>query len=424
MRDGERGSRDGGGGVSARWVTPVARIAPRAAAENIAAAGPRWGAFALVCAAYLAATVGEALLSPTFPSAADDLGTDLALEGLAFAVLTGSIAVANLVGGALLHRVGASRLIVAAMVATAIGSVVAATAQAFGQLLVSQVLMGAGAGLFFPAGLQAVGVLAGPARKGFAMGIYGVAFSGGLTLAAVLAAIGASHGWRLAFWASAGFAVAAGVLVLCGFRAPPPPPVEDGARARVRDVLGLPTAVGSIGTVCQYGAIPFLPTYAVDRWGLTAGAAAALLAVGRVLSIVAKLVSGASADRVGPRTSAQRTGLLLVVTGLGWVLLPGGWVTYAAAAVFAGVVSSLFPIANLLALERFGGQGGAIGLYRSVQIGVGALTSAVIGVVGHAIGLRPTLAVAVATPALLLLIRRPRAAAGSHAGASEGRGAT
>jgi hypothetical protein len=65
----------------------------------------------------------------------------------------------------------------------------------------------------------------------------------------------------------------------------------------------------------------------------------------------------------------------------------------------------LFPIANVLALDRFGGQGGAIGLYRSAQIGVGALTSAVIGVVGHAIGLRPTLAIAVTTPALLLLIR-------------------
>jgi MFS family permease len=370
-------------------------------------AAPRWGAFALVCAAYLAATVGEALLSPTFPSAAEDLGTDLALEGLAFGVLTGSIAVANLVGGVLLRRVGATRLIVSAMVATALGSVVAATAQGFGQLVVSQVLMGAGAGLFFPAGLQAVGALAGPARKGFAMGIYGVAFSGGLTLAAVLSAVGASHGWRLAFWVAAGFAAAAGVLVLVGLRAPPAPAGAAGERARARDVLGLPTAVGSIGTICQYGAIPFLPTYAVDRWGLSAGAAASLLAVGRVLSIVAKLVSGASADRVGPRTSARRTGLVLVLTGLGWVLLPGGWLTYALAAVFAGVVSSLFPIANVLALERFGHQGGAIGVYRSVQIGIGALTSAAIGVIGHAIGLRPTLAVAVACPVLLLWICRP-----------------
>jgi predicted MFS family arabinose efflux permease len=391
-------------------VSEVATTRPvQARHAETGAAAPRWGAFALVCAAYLSATVGEALLSPTFPSAAGDLDTDLALEGLAFAVLTGSIAVANLVGGALLGRIGAARLIVSAMVATAAGSAVAATAQGFGELVVSQVTMGAGAGLFFPAGLQAVGVLAGPSRKGLAMGIYGVAFSGGLTLAAVLSAIGAAHGWRLAFWASAGLALAAAVVVLAGLRVPPSTREAGGRRARLGEVLGLPTAVGSIGTICQYGAIPFLPTYAVARWGLTAGAAAGLLAVGRVLSIVAKLVSGASADRVGPRTSARRTGLVLVATGLGWVLLPGGWVTYALAAVFAGVVSSLFPIANVLALERFGGQGTAIGLYRSVQIGIGALASAVIGVVGHTVGLRPILAVAVTSPVLLLWICRDRA---------------
>ncbi len=45
-----------------------------------------------------------------------------------------------------------------------------------------------------------------PARPsaGFAMGIYGVAFSLGLTAAAVLGAIGAGVGWRTPFWVAAG----------------------------------------------------------------------------------------------------------------------------------------------------------------------------------------------------------------------------
>ena len=362
-----------------------------------------WAAFALVCLAYLAATTGEALLSPVFPVAADDLGLDLALGGVAFGVLTATIAAANLVAGALLPRFGAARLIAAAMGFTAIGGLVAALAASFPQLLLAQVLLGAGAGLYFPPGLQAVGLLAGPRRRGFAMGIYGVAFSAGLTLAAVLGALGASQGWRAPFAVAAGLALLAGVTMLW-LKVPAAMPSAE--RVTVRAVLGTPTAVGSVGAICQYGTISFLTTFAVVEWGFTAAAAAALLAVGRVLSIVAKLVSGASADRVGPRASARRTAAVLVATGLGWSLLPASPPVYVLAAVFAGTVSSIFPIANLLAVETFGQHGGALGLYRSVQIGVGAVTGLLVGVLGEALGLRPVILATVLTPLALFWICR------------------
>jgi MFS transporter, DHA1 family, inner membrane transport protein len=366
-----------------------------------------WIPFALVCVAYLAVTVGEQVLSPVFPTAADDLGLTVSQGGLAFGVLTASIAASNLIGGFLLRRWSAAALIRSAAAVAAIGAVVAATANGFGQLLGAQVLLGAGAGLFFPAGLQAVSLTAG-ARKGFAMGIYGVAFSGGLALAALLGAVGAGAGWRTAFWVSAGLSVTAVVATLAlRVRAPHP----EGGHAGIpwRRIFGLPTAVGSVGAVCQYGAIPFLTTYAVVEWDLSKARAATLLAVGRVISIVAKLVSGARADRVGARASARSTGIVLVLTGLGWVLLPAGLPAYAMAVVFAGWVSSLFPVANVLAVERFGQNGAALGAYRSAQIGIGAAAGAVIGLVGDQVGLRPTLLVAVVTPALLLWIcREPR----------------
>jgi predicted MFS family arabinose efflux permease len=364
---------------------------------------PHWGAFALICLAYLAATTGEALLSPVFPVAADDLGLDLALGGLAFGTLTATIAVANLVGGALLPRFGAARLIGAAMVFTALGGLGAAAAPSFAALLGAQVLLGAGSGLSFPAGLQAVGIVAGPRRRGFAMGIYGVAFSGGLTLAAVLGALGAASGWRVPFLAATVLAVAAGISTLWLNL---PPVASDGPRTRLAEVLGMPTAVGSVGAVCQYGTVSFLTTFAVEQWGLTAASAAVMLAAGRVLSIVAKLVSGASADRVGPRISARRTAAVLTATGLAWALLPASPVVYALAAVFAGTVSSLFPIANLLAVERFGQRGGALGVYRSVQIAIGAAAGVAMGVVGEAVGLRPVVVVTVLLPLVLFWVCR------------------
>jgi len=368
---------------------------------------PQWGPFALVCLAYLAVTVGEQMLSPVFPSATDEFGLTAADGGLAFGLLAGSIAIANLVGGALLHHLRADRLIALSGLVTAAGAVVAAVAPGFGVLVAAQVMLGTGAGLFFPAGLQAVSLLAGPNRKGFAMGIYGVAFSAGLTLAAVLGAIGAGGEWRIAFWIAAGLALASVVTSLwIGTTAPR----SSGPRPRVpvRQALGLPTAVGSIGAICQYGAIPFLTTFAVREWGMREASAALLLAIGRVVSIIAKLISGAGADRIGPLASVRSTAVVLVATGVAWVLLPAGLVTYALAAIFAGTVSSLFPSANLLAVERFGQNGAALGAYRSAQVGIGAAAGALIGVMGDVVGLRPTLMVAVVSPLFLLwLCREP-----------------
>ncbi|HEX7094356.1 MAG TPA: MFS transporter, partial [Acidimicrobiales bacterium] len=298
---------------------PSTTVAP--ADEPVAR--PHWAALSLVCFAYLAATVGEQVLSPVFPTAADDLGLSESAGGIAFGTLAASIALANLAGGALLRRHGVARMLTFAAIASTLGSTLAALAPGFALLVAAQVFLGIGAGFFFPAGLQAVALVAGPSRKGFAMGIYGVAFSGGLTLAALLGTLGASQGWRSAFWVSAALSAAA-VIVSPTLRVHA---TVSGPSRRVplRVILGLPTAVGSVGAICQYGAIPFLTTFAVAEWGLSEAGAAGVLAAGRVISIVAKLVSGAGADRVGPRASARSTGLVLVVTGLAWVLLPGGW---------------------------------------------------------------------------------------------------
>jgi predicted MFS family arabinose efflux permease len=394
-----------GGSLPLHTVSEMADTSPARADGRTSGDGVQWFAFTLVCTSYLAVTVGEQLLSPLFPVARDELGLSLADGGIAFGVLTASIAIANLIGGAWLTRTGPLTTIRASTVATMVGSVIAATADGLGQLVIAQVFMGLGAGLFFPGGLQLIARLAGPNRRGMAMGIYGVAFSIALTVAAVLGAAGASQGWRIAFWIGGGIALVA--LAASGAiregREPGPHPGPIDWRA----VAGLPTVVGAVGAVCQYGSIPFLTTYAVDRWGLREASAALLLAAGRVVSIAAKLIAGASADRIGPMRSAQRTSLVLMATGLGWVLLPGGWITYAIAAIFAGTVSSLFPIANLLAVERFGRHGGALGAYRSAQIGFGALAGFAIGLLGEQVGLRPVLAVAALAPAVLIWACRP-----------------
>jgi predicted MFS family arabinose efflux permease len=363
-----------------------------------------WGAFVLLCLAYFVTTTGEQMLSPLFPTVADDLGLSVTQGGIAFAVLTGAIAVTNLVGGAALRHFAPSTLVRMAAAAGVAGCVVNAVAGNYATLLAGQALLGAAAGLFFPAGLQGVGIAAGPAKRGFAMGIYGVAFSLGLTAAAVLGAIGAGLGWRTPFWIAAVLFLGAGIAAWWTDLGPRTASTDRSVPWR--EVLTLPTYVGIVLAVLQYGAIPFLTTFAVTRWGISAAAAATVLIVGRLLSIVAKVIGGASADRIGAKASARRTSIVLTATGLAWVLAPGNIATYAIAAVFAGTVSSLGPVANILAVERFGQNGMALGMYRSVQIALGAAGSAVVGVVAGAVGLRPTLAVATLVPLALLWICR------------------
>lgn len=391
--------------------------APSPARDVDATGRPHWGVFALICLTYLVSTTGEQMLSPLFPTAKDDLGLTVGQGGVAFGLLSISIAVTNLVGGAALRRVRPVVLIRWASLVGVGGAVVTAVAPGYLVLLLGQILLGAAAGLFFPAGLQSVGITAGPSRRGFAMGLYGVAFSLGLTLAAVLGSVGAAFGWRVPFWIAAGlFTVSA---ITCSWmRVPAPTSDTHKEKVSIREVMSLPTAVGTVLAVCQYGAIPFLATFAVTQWGISASSAATVLIVGRLLSIVAKVIGGASADRVGARTSARRTGLLLTATGLAWVLMPAGLPTYALAAIFAGMVSSLGPVANTLAVERFGQNGMALGMYRSIQIALGALASAIVGLVADRVGLRPTLAVAALVPlALLWICREPR----HHAPVDSGR---
>ena len=227
---------------------------------------PRWGSFALVCVAYLVATTGEQLLSPVYPTASKDLGLGVGQGGIVFGLLTGSIAVFNLVGGVLLRRMSPGRSDPQRRVhrrrrqrrhrhRTLPHPPDPRPDRAWRQRQACSSQRGFRRWLCSP----------GPAKKGFAMGIYGVAFSGGLTLAAVLGAIGSSYDWRISFWVAAGLGA---VAVIGGAGEARAKPVSgQPARFSLRTVMALPTAVGTVLSVCQYGAIPFLTTFAVDAVG-------------------------------------------------------------------------------------------------------------------------------------------------------------
>jgi predicted MFS family arabinose efflux permease len=367
--------------------------------------------FATATVGYLAVTTGESLLAPLLPLLRDELGLDLRGAGLALGLVSAAIAVGNLGGGALLARRGARQGTVAGLAVVAAGGVVAAASQGPTSFLLGQALLGLGSGVFFAAGLRAVGVLGG-SRRGLAMGLFGVAFSGGLALAALLAALAGVWGWRTSFVAVAVLALATALAAALAPMPGRPPPAGGGASgpgAVVRRLLASPLLVGGVAAASQYGTVGFLPSFAVTAWGLSPATAALLLGAARLLSVPAKLVSGNAADQADSYRIARRLGLLLAVLGACWTLAPVPVpVAPLAAVAFAAFVSGLGPVANVLAFERYGGSGMLLGAFRSAQIGLAAAAGAGIGAASAAFGLRPVLAAAALLPLVLLPLGRPR----------------
>jgi len=370
-----------------------------------------WVAFGATSAAYMAVTVGESILAPLYPAAAGDLGLGLGDAGAALGLLTGSIAVANVAGGFLLARCGPKAGIVAALTLAAAGAAVAATAPGVWPFLAGQVLLGLAAGTFFASGIQTVGTLGGASRRGMVMGVFGVAFSAGLTLAALLGAAGAVLGWRAAFAATGVFAALAALGVAVADLPPAPRAPRGGARRPLRDALGLAAGVGSLAAATQYGTVVFLPVFAVSVWDVEPGAAALLLAAGRTLSVPAKAVAGHLSDRIGPLATTGHLGIALAASGVAWVVAPDGRWGAVPAVAFVAAVSAVFPIANVLAFGELGDRGPLLGAFRSVQMGAGAAAAAAIGTGAHALGLRPALLASLIAPVLLVVLSRRAGAA-------------
>lgn len=368
-------------------------------------------AFAAVTGGYLAATTTESVLAPAFPLLAEDLDLGTGTAGVLFGVLAAGIAVGGLAGGLVLVRRGPRLGATLGLAVAAAGSFSTAASGSLTTVLVSQVVAGFGSGLFFASGLWGAATLGGR-RRGLAMGVFGVAFSGGLALGAAFAALGSALGWRASFVA-VGCLVAASAAAMAPVGIPRPEPRPAGPRPSVRRAFAAPLAVGGIAAASQYGTVAFLPLFAVEAWDVSPATAALLIVAARILSIPAKLISGNASDGTSAIRIAARLGLLLAALGLWWTSVPGAEYAAWAAVLFAAFVGGLGPIANVLALDRLEGRAHLLGAFRSSQIGIAAAASVLIGGAAELVGLRTALIVAAAVPASLALVQLAQARSSS-----------
>lgn len=365
--------------------------------------------FAAVTGGYLATTAAESLLAPAYPLVARDLDFGTGFAGIAFGVLAGAIAIGGLLGGLVLARLGARAGLLGGLALVTVGAGATVVAEGSGSLLAAQIVLGLGSGAYFASGLRSAAILAGDGRRGLAIGLFGVAFSAGLAIAGLLAALGQAWGWRTSYAIAAALALVSVVTIL---------PVRVRVPARVRptsttlrglhEALRHPVTVGGVAAASQYGTVAFLPIYAVDTWGFSPATAALTVTAARILSVPAKVVSGNASDGAGAMRVARRLALALAVLGACWTLLPVVWAAAVAAVLFAALVSGLGPVANVLALESLEQRPELLGAFRSAQIGMGAVTAALLGVGTALFGLRAVLAVAaVGIPVFVFLLGPP-----------------
>ena len=339
---------------------------------------PRWATFGYLFSLYFILGGAETMISPLFPLVRDDLRlTESQLPAILTAVAVG-IAAFNVLGGASSRWLSDRAMVRASAVSLAVGMVLSGTAESFWVLLAGQALLGIAFGIFFPPALAAVARLY-PDAPGKAIAVYGLAYSFGLTAAALSGTAGAG-GWR---WVFIGCAAPAAVAVAYTprwtepARNPDAPPLLSQLRQYARMRTYRLAGYASVGGVSMhYIVIALSPVYFVDR-GVELWVVAVLLAAGRALSAAVKLVGGALYDRRGGPWTARQMMLATSALGLLMLLPParaGVWVLVP----FVAVAVSVLPVSNAMLVGVLPPQSGwGIGTFRAGLLGSAALLSAI-----------------------------------------------
>lgn len=280
-------------------------------------------------------------------------------------------------------------------------------------LILARLVVGLGDGWVFTAGVTWIVDLAPAARRGQAIGIFGLAIWGGLTFGALLGEGAYALGGYDAVWALATLAPLAGLLVARTVDAGVPHkqhveeelaaaetgahvvvPVETGGppgapsapgprlwvpRATVRP--GVALALANVG----YGTMAGFVVLLLDDRGI--GGGAGVFTVFAASVVLTRLALGTLPDRIGPRLSAFGAGL---VQALGLAIVGAAQslpVALAGAIVMGTGMSLVFPSLALLVVRRTSEErrGAAMGVFTAffdLGVGLGAPFAGLIASLG------------------------------------------
>lgn len=335
-------------------------------------------------------------LSPVVPFIILEFGLTKATTGFVLTAMWIAFALAHYPSGILADRYGERRVVIAALSVTTAASlllVVAPTAAAFALVVV---LLGVGAGLYFPVGTSLLTRLF--EQRGTALGLHssGAPISG-LVVPVVMTAVAARYAWQLGFLFTAGVSGLTVLLFYALVRPTPPARPELRLReelevARLRSLLARRSVATSIaiaiaGMFVLQAYFSFFPTFLQEHHGYDPGTASLLFGLVFVASAVSLPLQGRLSDRfhrdhvlVGAfATSAVGFAAVLVATRLAVVAI--SVVVIGLGLGWGGVIQS-----RIMDGFEDRDQGTGFGLVRTVFVIVGSAGSAVTGVLAEQFG--------------------------------------
>lgn len=352
---------------------------------------------ALTLVASFSTLFARIVLSPLVPAIIADFSSSRAAIGLAFTCLWAAYAVVQYPAGALADQYGEKSVVLIALVAMSLSSLLVGAAPVYGLFLLAAVLLGASAGLYPPAGSSLLTKRF--ENTGTALGLH----VAGANIAGLIAPVAAAYvavryGWRAAPLLTT--AIVAPLFLLFLWRVRPTPPDDDSSlRTRLapaaaaslltRPSIAFTVIVGTIGTFTFGAVASFLPTFLVQFRGLSTTRAGVVFGVVYLFSALAMPNSGRLSDRVG-RDYAIATSFSIVVLGLA-ILLYAVNVPALLGAVILGLgISFAAPIQSRFMDHLGDGERGVgFGLARAVTGLAGSTGSVVVGTVADFSGWLP-----------------------------------
>jgi NNP family nitrate/nitrite transporter-like MFS transporter len=314
-----------------------------------------------------------ALLSPLGPGFKERLGLGFAAQSLLVAVPVIVGSVGRIPVGALTDRYGARVMFPLVSLATIAPVLTLAFVQdSYAAMIVAGFFLGIG-GTAFAVGVPHVATWYPPARRGFAIGVFGIGMGGtaisNFTTVKLADTYGPKTPFLLVAAILAGYAILAAVLLRDGphrqrTTGSPLQRTAEVARLAVTWQLSLLYAVGFGGFVAFS---VYLPTYLRTAYELGRNDAAMRTAGFVVLAVIARPIGGWLSDRFHPVPvlvwSFTGVALLAIVAAFQPILIPIGTVAFLGMACFLGAASgAVFALVGKLApADKVGAVTGLVG---------------------------------------------------------------
>jgi MFS family permease len=357
-------------------------------------------ALTLCTLAFTGTMVARLVVSPLVPEITTRFGVTNGTVGLALSGMWLTYALAQFPSGVLGDRYGERRVILTAVGATAVASVLLAASPSMLAFALFAALLGVGAGLHYSVATTFLTRQFDDTGRAIGVHVAGGPLAG---LAAPPAAVlvGSRYGWRAGVLLGA--AVAVPVFALFAWRVRPTGPLrpdqpigERFALGPLSELLSRPeilytTALATMGAFTWQATASFLPTFLEVGTGLSSALSALLFSAYFLVHGGTQPVTGSVSDRIGRDATTMATmgagvvgygtlvaaatldsGLPVTVGGVGLVGLAMSW---------GAPVQSRFM--DLLSDAE---RGAGFGLVRTAYMMTGASGSVVVGAVSDAAG--------------------------------------